>query len=89
MDHLKVLQDKIVNLRAEIAQIHEQNEQYRRDKSNGTLAQVAHGQRHERLQVIQKELTKLADLGRKVHSANQAREHHRSRLELVKQSRAS
>ncbi len=89
MDHLKVLQEKIVTLRAEIAQIREMNDQYRSQKGNGTIAHVAHGQRHERLQQIQKELGRLADLGRAVHSANQIREHNRSRLELVKHSRAS
>ena len=39
-----MLKEKIVNLRAEIAEIHEQNEQYRRQKGSGTMAQVAHGQ---------------------------------------------
>ncbi len=87
MDHLGVLQEKIVNLRAEIAQIHEQNEQYRRQKGNGTLDQVAHGQRHERLQNIQKELGQLAALGRSVVSINQRREENRARLQLIKQSR--
>ena len=89
MDHLKVLQDKIGSLRAEIAQIHEMNQQYRLQKDNGTGAQVAHGQRHERLQGIQKELVRLADLGRSIHSASQIREQNRARLELVKHSRAS
>ena len=89
MDHLKVLKEKIVSLREEIARLHELNEQYRRRDNNGTTAQVAHGQRHERLQGIQKELTRLADLGRAVHSANQIREHNRSRTQLGKQSQAS
>ena len=89
MDHLGVLQQKIVSLRAEIAQIHEQNEQYRRQKGNGTLDQVAHGQRHERLQNIQKELGQLAALGRSVVSINQRREENRARLQMIKRSRAS
>jgi hypothetical protein len=89
MDHLGVLQEKIVNLRAEIAEIHEQNELYRRQKGNRTLDQVAHGQRHERLQNIQKELGRLAALGRSVVSVNQRREENRQRLELLKHSKAS
>jgi hypothetical protein len=89
MDHLGVLQEKIVSLRAEIAQIHEQNEQYRRQKGSGTLDQIAHGQRHERLQNIQKELGQLAALGRSVVSINQRREENRARLQMIKQSRAS
>jgi chromosome segregation ATPase len=89
MDHLGVLQEKIVSLRAEIAQIHEQNEQYRRQKGSGTLDQIAHGQRHERLQNIQKELGQLAALGRSVVSINQRREENRARLQMIKKSRAS
>jgi len=89
MDHLGVLQHKIVSLRAEIAEIHEQNEQYRRQKGSRTMDQVAHGQRHERLQNIQKELGRLAALGRSVVSVNQRREENRSRLELIKHSKAS
>lgn len=89
MDHLGVLQEKIVSLRAEIAEIHEQNERYRRQKGNGTVDQVAHGQRHERLQNIQKELGQLAALGRSVVSVNQRREENRARLHLLKHSKAS
>lgn len=89
MDHLRVLQEKVVSLRAEIAQLHELNEQYRRRKDNATVDQVAHGQRHERLQGIQKELGRLADLGRSIHSANQIREHDRTRVQLMKKARAS
>lgn len=93
MDHLRVLQEKVGSLRAEIAQLHELNEQYRRRKGNGTEDQIAHGQRHERLQGIQKELGRLADLGRSIHSANQIREHDRTRVQtrvqLMKNARAS
>jgi hypothetical protein len=89
MDHLEVLQEKIGNLRAEIAQIHELNQQYRLRKSNKTIDQVAHGQRHERLQDIQKELGRLAALGRSVVSISQVREKNRTRLQLIKNSRAS
>ena len=89
MDHLEVLREKIGRLRAEIAQIQESNEQYRRANGNGTEAQVAHGQRHERLQAIQQELAQLADLGRKVRSVEEMKEKHRSRLHLVKQEKAS
>ena len=89
MDHLRVLREKIERLRVEIADIQEQNEQFRRGGRNGTEAQVAHGQRHERLQAIQHELAQLADLGRRVHSTEVMKEKHRSRLHLVKQERAS
>ena len=40
-------------------------------------------------QAIQQELAQLADLGRRVHSTEQMKEKHRSRLHLVKQERAS
>jgi hypothetical protein len=89
MDHLTVLRDKIGRLREEIANIQILNEQFRRDGWHGADAQVAHGQRNERLQAIQLELVRLADLGRKVVSTEQMREKHRSRLHLVKQKRAS
>lgn len=89
MDHLAVLREKIVSLRSEIAQIHERNQQYRERKDNGTAEQVAHGQRHERLQEIQEELGRLAALGRSVVSVNQVREENRARLQVIKNSRAS
>ena len=86
MDHLEVLRDKIALLRAEIAQLQELNEQYRREGRNETQAQIAHGQRHERLQAIQQELVQLADLGRRVRSVEQMKEEHRARLHLVKKA---
>jgi hypothetical protein len=89
MDHLLVLREKIGRLRKEIAEIQTLNEQFRHDGGNGIGAQVAHGQRNERLQAIQHELVRLADLGRKVVSTEQMKEKHRSRLHLVKQKRAS
>ena len=89
MDHLGVLQKKIVSLRAEIAQLHEQNQQYRERKATGTADQVAHGKRHERLQEIQKELGRLAALGRSVVSISEVKEKNRARLQLIKNSRAS
>ena len=90
MDHLLVLRDKIGRLREEIADIQRLNEQFRREGWIGAEAQVAHGQRNERLQAIQHELLRLADLGRKVVSTEeQMRERHRSQLHLVKQKRAS
>ncbi len=89
MNHLTVLRDKIGRLREEIANIQKLNEQFRREGWNGAEAQVAHGQRNERLQAIQHELVRLADLGRKVVSTEQMRETHRSRLHLVTQKRAS
>lgn len=78
-----------MSLRAEIAQIHELNQEYRQRKGNGTADQVAHGQRHERLQEIQEELSRLSALGRSVVSVNQVREENRARLQQIKNSRAS
>jgi len=86
MDHLEVLREKIGRLRAEIAHIQELIEQnLRRDRSEKD-GEIAHSQRHERLQAIQQELAQLADLGRKVRSAEEMREKHRSRLHLVKRA---
>jgi conjugal transfer/entry exclusion protein len=84
MDHFEVLREKVGRLRAEIAQIQEQNQQYRRQGRNDTEAQIAHGQRQERLQAIQQELSQLAGLGRKVLSIEEMKEKHRSRMHLVK-----
>jgi hypothetical protein len=84
MDHLVVLRDKIARLREEIADIQKLNEQFRRDGWNRVDAQVAHGQRNERLQAIQHELVQLGELGRKVVSTEQMREKHRTRLHLAK-----
>src|ERR1039457_5956104 len=89
MDHLGVLRDKIGRLREEIADIQESNRQFRQEGLKGTDAQVVHGQRHERLQAIQHQLVQLAALARRVHSTEQMKEEHRSRLQLVKQKRAS
>ena len=84
MDHIQVLRKKITNLRAEIAQIKELNEQHRRQGWNGTDAHLAHLQRIERLQAIQQELAQLAGLGRKIHSIDERKEEHRTKLHLVK-----
>ena len=84
MDHLEVLREKIGRLRVEIAQIQKLNEKYRFHGGNGAEEQVAHGQRQERLQAIQQELTQLASLGHKVRSVEEMKEKHRSRLYLVK-----
>ena len=89
MDHLTVLREKIGLLREEIADIQLLNEQFRREGWNRAEGQVAHGQRNERLQAIQLELVRLADLGRKVVSTEQMREKHRSRLQLVSHKRSS
>ena len=86
MGHLEVLREKIGRLRAEIAQIKELNRVYRLQGANGTEAQVAHGQRHERLQAIQQELAQLATLGSRVRSVAETKERHRSRLRPVKQA---
>jgi hypothetical protein len=61
---LGVLHDKIGRLRVEIANVQELNQQFRSGGGNGTDVQVAHEQRNERLQAIQHELMKLADVGR-------------------------
>jgi len=89
MDHVGVLRGKIGRLRVEIADIQELNQQFRRDGRNGTGVQVAHGQRSERLQEIQRELLQLADLGRRVVSTERMAEKHPSRPHTVKQKRAA
>ena len=86
MDHLNVLLEKITSLRAEIAHIQELNQAYRQRRPSDQEAQVAHGQRHERLQEIQQELAKLASLGRKVQSVEEMKDKHRSRLHLVQKA---
>ena len=86
MDHLEVLREKIERLRSEIAQIQELNRVYRLQLQNDTEAQIAHGQRHERLQAIQQELGRLATLGRRVRSVAEMKEGHRSRLRFVKKA---
>jgi hypothetical protein len=86
MDYLDVLREKIGRLREEIAHIKKLNEGYRLRGESGTEAQVAHGQRQERLQAIQQELIKLSDLGRKVFSVEDMKEKHRSRLHLIKRA---
>jgi hypothetical protein len=80
MDHLSVLKGKIVSLRAEIAQILELNVQYR-------SVNIAHTQRHARLEQIKQELAHLAGLGRSIHAASQIRESHSpDGIHLVKES---
>jgi hypothetical protein len=86
MDQVQVLREKVERLRVEIAQIQELNNQYRRRDWNDTEAQVAHGQRQERLQGIQQELAQLALLGSRVRSVEEMKERHRSRLHLVKKA---
>lgn len=84
MDQIKLLRDKIARLRAEILEIQTANERYRLQHSNKADAQIAHGQRGERLQAIQQELTRVAQLGRKVQSIEEMEEKNRTRLHLVK-----
>jgi len=86
MDHLERLREKIRGLREEIAHIQALNTQYRLRDWNDAEAQVAHGQRQERLQAIQQELVQLAGLGRKVQSVEEMKERQRSRLHLVKKA---
>lgn len=80
MDHLEVLRAKISLLRAEIAQLQELNDRYWLRGGNDTQAQVAHGQRQERLQAIQQELAQLAGLGRRVLTVEQRKAEHRVRI---------
>ena len=89
MDHLEVLREKIARLRAEIAQIQELNQEYRLRGWVGTDAQVAHGERLERLQAIQQELAQVADLGRRVLSVQKMKEQNRARMHLTEQEKAS
>ena len=86
MDHLAVLREKIQRLRAEIADLKGLNDQYRGQGHHEPEAQVAHGQRHERLQAIQQELAQLADLSHRVLSMEQRKAEHRSRLSVVKKA---
>jgi len=85
MDHISVLRDKVGRLRSEIAHLQGLNAEYRRTgrrDRNGTEAQIAHGQRHERLQAIQQELAQIAGLG--LRSVEQMKDQHRSRPYLLK-----
>ena len=86
MDHLAVLREKIERLRAEISDLQQLNEEYRRQPNHDTEGQVAHGRRHERLQAIQQELSQVADLGRRVLSMEQRKAEHLSRLNQSKRA---
>jgi hypothetical protein len=86
MDHLDVLRGKIARLRAEIAEIQTLNERYRSEARNNPQAQVAHGERQERLQAIQQELAQLAGLGRRVLSLEEKKDERLSRQHLVKRA---
>jgi hypothetical protein len=89
MDHFSALKQKVADLRAEIAQIKELNKQYGNGKSHDMISHVAHAQRHERLQGIMQELSRLADFGRALCSASRTRESEPSnRIHLVKNSSA-
>jgi hypothetical protein len=85
MDHLDVLLQKIEQLRSEIADIRLLNQQDRL-RRNGAETYFAHVKRHERLQDIQLELVKLANLGSKVHSVEEIKEENRSRKPVVKRA---
>jgi hypothetical protein len=89
MDHLEVLREKIARLRAEIAAIQESNQEYRLREWLETEAQVAHGERQERLLGIQQELAQVADLGRRVLSVEKMKERNRARMHLIEQEKAS
>ena len=89
MDHLEVLREKIARLRAEIAAIQGSNREYRLREWVDTEAQVAHGERQERLLAIQQELAQVADLGRRVLTVEKMKERNRARVHLVEQEKAS
>lgn len=86
MDHLQVLQEKVSSLRAEIVELQQLNSQYRREERPDTEAQVAHGNRQERLLEIQQELTQISRLSGRVRSVEQMKEQHRSRPFLIKKA---
>jgi hypothetical protein len=77
-----MLREKIGRLRAEIAQLQELNDRYWLRRGNGPQAQVAHGQRQERLEAIERELAQIAGLG--LRSVEQMKDQHRSRPYLLK-----
>jgi DNA-binding protein H-NS len=82
MDHLAMLREKIGSLRAEIADLQDLNDQYRRQGHHEAEAQLAHRERQERLRAIQQELSQLADLSRRVLSFEQRKAEHRARLHV-------
>jgi hypothetical protein len=84
MDHLEVLREKVATLRVEIVQLQELNERYRRQSRPDAQDHFAHGQRQDRLQEIQQELTQIARLGGRLRSVEQIKEQHRSRPYLGK-----
>jgi hypothetical protein len=84
MEHLAVLREKVGRLRAEIAQLQELNDRYWLRGRTETEAQIAHAQRHERLQAIQQELSQLAGLGPRVQSVEQMKQQHRVRPYLFR-----
>lgn len=89
MDHIEVLREKIGRLRDEIEHLLESHAEYRRAGGRGRndiQAQIALGQRQERLQAIQQELAQLADLGRRVLSVEERKADHRSRLDVAKRA---
>lgn len=86
MEHLDVLREKVATLRAEIVQLQELNQQYRRQPRPDAQAHFAHGERQQRLLEIQQELTQIARLGGRLRSVEQMKEEHRSRPYLVKKA---
>jgi hypothetical protein len=65
MEHLKALHEKIANLRAEIAEIQRQNDEYRANGgARDPMQQAAHDHRRERLMEIKQELASLAGIKR-------------------------
>ena len=85
MDHFQALLEKIERLRAEIADIKLLNERYRLAGAAGE-ARVAHLERHERLQQIQKELIQLFKLVNKAFSMEKRIEEQFSRRYPLKRA---
>jgi len=86
MEQLEVLREKVMLLRAEIAQIQESNDRYRFQSKNDLEAQVAHSKRLERLLAIQRELAQLATLGSRIRAFEDTKERRRARLMLIKEA---
>jgi hypothetical protein len=86
MDYVEILREKIERLRVEIAEIRELNAQVWRQRKDNAGAEVAYQKRRERLEAIKQELAQLADVGRKVQSAEEMKEQHRFRLHPVKKA---
>jgi hypothetical protein len=75
MDHVSVLKQKVGELRAEIAQIHMLNQQFRRETNHDAASEMADMRRQSRLQEIQRELARFSEFGKPGTSSGKARDH--------------